>query len=339
MPREAIHWTVLKRTLAGLGSSPVANLFSGQDSKSKRCLAAAYLGAMAHDAPYYYKFGGADFESVAELLHGSGGSDTFKPLAQVASEILTRPADQRPVLWSFLLGMVSHYGVDTVFHPMIYYFTGDYYHPDHDERLAARGRHRLLETYLDAWATPKIGTNPTPTLRGALTATGTDLDLICQTLGQVLRDEPKRDCTAAWRSALKYLSDLQAIFHSDIAGRLFRASDKLSGGKLSPIEALFIYRRREPQPVFNAALKYVNPATGDACECSVDDLLNEATEKCRNLFLKFEPLIAGTTTDVEAELGGVIGDSLNFGIPNASYPDAKYFSSEGLPLEGLDLKK
>ena len=104
MPREAVHWNVLSRALKQLDRTPFSRLFpAGTDPQSqaeaKKILAAMYLGAMAHDAPYYYKFGGAKFEAAAEILHGSDGNDTFDPFRRIAAEILRRPAAEQPVIW------------------------------------------------------------------------------------------------------------------------------------------------------------------------------------------------------------------------------------------------
>ena len=342
MPREAIHWTALSRVLKKLDRPPFSTLFpaggTNAPGEARTNFAALYLGAMAHDAPYYYRFGGADFESVAEMLHGSDGNDTFDPFRSMAEAILMRPEAERPVLWAFLLGMISHYAVDTVFHPMIYFFTGDYYHPDPALRLEARGRHRLLETYLDSWATPKLEQWNRFSINGTIKALGSSIDTVCAVLGKTMSDVPGQDASTAWRRALKYLGDLQAIFHSDIAGRIFRGCNFIVGGKLTPIEALFIYRRRKSEPLLDRPLLYTNPATGEQVTKSTEDLLNESVEKCVWLFEQLAPLISGDSNNVTACIGGIKGESLNFGIVGATYPDAKSFSAEGLPLEGLNLK-
>lgn len=338
MPREAIHWTVLTRALKRLERPPFNNLGEGGEELRRQIEGALFLGAMAHDAPYYYQFGGAGFEAVAEVLHGSGGQNTFEPLRSVAAAITERPAAERPVLWAFLLGMISHYAVDIVFHPMIYFFTGDYYDPDSQRRLAARARHRLLETYLDSWAMPKLAGKKSLSLNGTLKLLGAGAKPVCTVLGRTLTHAPGVSAASCWHSALRYLCDLQAVFHSDFAGKIFRVCTKLSGGRLFPIDALFIYGRRKPEPLLDQKLTYINPATGERFERSADELLKEAEDKCVELFELTAPLISGDTTDVASALGSVKGESLNFGIPGAVYGDAKHFSADGLPLPGLNLK-
>lgn len=50
---------------------------------------------------------------------------------------------------AFLLGYVTHYAVDTAFHPFVESVTGDYYDADPIKRKKNVYNHRLLETFMD----------------------------------------------------------------------------------------------------------------------------------------------------------------------------------------------
>ena len=114
MPREIVHWLVLERCTERLSESDA----TAAATALKTHRSAAYLGAIAHDAPYYYRLG-ADhaFSQIAEAIHGRFGQDTFEPIRTMAADILHSPDSERGALWAFLLGMVSHYAADIVFHP------------------------------------------------------------------------------------------------------------------------------------------------------------------------------------------------------------------------------
>jgi len=68
MPRELVHWMVLDSACERLTRSAAA---------VGRCLRsaphAAYLGAVAHDAPYYLRFGASGFERVARFCTARRG--------------------------------------------------------------------------------------------------------------------------------------------------------------------------------------------------------------------------------------------------------------------------
>ena len=123
MPRELVHWRVLEGSLKDAPSKLVQIINENKE--------AAYLGAIAHDAPYFHKLGKSPFAEVAKFLHGTYGHDTFLPLY----ELLKACEDDRQR--AFVLGMFSHAVADQVMHPMIYYFTGDYYHSDKKLKLKA----------------------------------------------------------------------------------------------------------------------------------------------------------------------------------------------------------
>ncbi|MDH3973230.1 MAG: zinc dependent phospholipase C family protein [Deltaproteobacteria bacterium] len=51
--------------------------------------------------------------------------------------------------FAFCCGLISHQWADSLFHPFIVYFTGNYFHPDLAERKRAQARHRFLEGLVD----------------------------------------------------------------------------------------------------------------------------------------------------------------------------------------------
>ena len=80
MPREIIHWNVLERAKSCFSHKGSGRILSALRAER----ASAYLGAIAHDAPYYYRLGGSDFEVIASSLHGEHGEDTLLPIFKSA---------------------------------------------------------------------------------------------------------------------------------------------------------------------------------------------------------------------------------------------------------------
>lgn len=343
MPREILHWDVLSAAANELEPGPIYNVLCSFQ-------AAAFLGAVAHDAPYYTCFGqDRPMEMVAESLHGSNREDTFDPIRKLAA-VVVNSTDKREqkMLWAFILGMVSHQVVDVHFHPLVYYLTGDYYHPNPRERSRAQARHRLFEVYLDCWVRQGLSFWNDFIISRVIVALGLDFTVICNLLegklvpefmASIGKDLPhayvKRD---RWRVSFMYLAKLQRLFFSRTGGAIVRALDLLSFGYLDPADHLFSFGREQPQPIFSKAISYQNPTTGELRTESVAELRLRAIAQLKAKWVRFLPLIAGETRDVRQTLGDIQGESLNVGIYQVDSSSYRYFSPTGFDLPGLLLK-
>ena len=339
MPREIVHWAVLDQGTSQLQASGAPQVHE--------CLvrykSAAYLGAILHDAPYYYRFGGKSFEAVAEWLHGRHGEDTFVPMRELANEIqsATCSLEERIAHWAMLFGMISHMVTDTVFHPMVFYFSGDYYDPRPEQREDARARHRLLEVYLDSWFRAHKG----PFLHEG------DISAVCRALVQetpqlyrildaslgakTVSRRFSRPVQGEWHDAVWYQAFIQKLCRAQFPGAVTSILNRASKGSLRAIEAISSYGRNYPHPVFDNALDYRNPVSGEHRITTVTELLADAAAEFQSICQRFEPLLAGSSTAVDEVLEGIQGKSLNFGILRARPEDASHYAHRGLPIPGL----
>lgn len=332
MPRELIHWHVVDRVLRE------RNLPEQVSRILERNLPIAMLGSFAHDVPYYFKAGHDDFEQIADYLHGKDGEDTFVPMKGIAGAILALSPERREPAWALLLGMLSHMAVDAVFHPMIFYFTGNYHDPDPAERPRAQSRHRLIEVYIDAWIEPQIrfphGTGISTLLRSI---GDRQVQQLADLLDSVLLPELFSGNGAPqkrWLSGFKQLGLYQRLFTSSTVGALIRGVS--ATGKLRGIDALFSFGRNRNRRFFDQVLCFQNPIDGSAHEATGQQLIDESVSLTREFMELLEPLVSGRETDAEAIFRGRIGPSLNFGLPGARADSAKHFSKQGLPLKGLN---
>ena len=69
-------------------------------------------------------------------------------------------AEQSEGLLLFVLGYLSHVALDTVMHPIVYYYSGNYYASDRREKLRAEARHRAIETVLDLYNLAALNSDP-----------------------------------------------------------------------------------------------------------------------------------------------------------------------------------
>jgi hypothetical protein len=352
MPREIVHWTVLSKATTLLKERKRA-------PNVVRCLEevreAAFLGALAHDAPYYFKFGGDPFEAAAEYLHGEGSKDTLLPIRIAAEAVSTDVAiSEQAQHWAFLLGMTSHAVTDWVFHPMVFFYTGNYNDPNSQKRTEARLRHRLFETYLDSWFRIENKFWNNYHLFASLRALGKRMNGIYKVLDEVMVPETfdyhragsagtsevisklrVKSVNGRWKGSINYLVALQTAFLSPLCGNLALLLSKAFESRLAQYEVLFSRGRLIPFDRFNMPLQFKNPVSGDSITASVSELCEEAVTQCVEIFECFDALVAGSAD--ASSLKTMKGKSLNFGICGASVDQAIHFSKNGIELPGLEI--
>lgn len=311
MPREIVHCEIVDR----LRDAKLPTLLITHE-------AFAYLGALGPDAPYYYRLGGTPAEKIAETLHGSEGEDTLILPRELSKYILTLPPDKRDPLWAFVIGYVTHCVVDSIFHPVIYYLTGDYYAGDPAKRAVARRDHRAFEVHLDSWWEHTIGAPHYDLLSYWRTLSGTPAGGTLMTaLGEITAGP---DDAKIWSDSFWYMATLQRAFRSPIAGCCAKGLIKIAP-QLTPNEALFRRGRERGLPEFDLPLTYKNPVSGDEETVTLLDLRKRAIEECISITRAFEPLIGLESNDVEETLGGLRGRSLNAGLAGVKKSEMKFF--------------
>jgi len=340
MPREALHWDVLNTALESLEPAHPVRVIGAQFRSH------ALLGAVAHDAPYYYRLGADPFEEAGRLLHGierpSPWSDTWQFLRLLIPAVQENDsAEVRGPLWAFLIGMISHAITDIHYHPMIFYFTGNYYHPDPVERRRAWARHRLLEVYLDEVIIRRSGT-PVPRILRLLRSAGM-LDPTWHLLGTHLIPERMSEAPPGrlsgaerWRLSFLHLGWLQRLFLSPVASNLARTLNKLSRGRLAHDAALFIHPAVDPGPALSATLEFRNPVTGEDLRGSCEDLRLAAVRELSEIFETLPPLLAARRNGTSSFPPPEPGRSLNYGIPGSGPSQARWYAPHGLPLFCLE---
>ncbi|MCB0360216.1 MAG: zinc dependent phospholipase C family protein [Bdellovibrionales bacterium] len=299
-------------------------------------LPAAYLGAIAHDAPYYYHFGASEeVTHVAEVLHGRFANDTLAPVRKLLLALHDEPTRQgKDQLAAFILGFLSHYCTDVVFHPLIVYLTGDYYADDDEERRVARTRHRLFETYLDAWFRPRAhlwNRCSIPLVLSSLSASLPNLAAhIDDASGVELSSGKQR-----WLKAFRDMALCQRLFFSTVVGAIAAFIDVLIRGKLAPYRALSSYRRWTPLERFSLPFEYRNPITDEPFRDTVLELADKSTSFCLTVFATVEHILAGKQEAASA-FADEVGSSLDVGIPAVSSEVPRHVSHAGIDLPGLE---
>ena len=97
-----------------------------------------YIGAIALDIFFFYN----KTHFVSDKIHGKDGELT----SEIIFELL-KSRDKRDL--AFVFGYLTHCAFDIEFHPVIYYYTGNYYDKNKEKRDRAIYLHRHFETYID----------------------------------------------------------------------------------------------------------------------------------------------------------------------------------------------
>lgn len=315
MPREFVHWKVLDDIIQSpnCDSKVCSNLISA----AKKFPAVARIGAMAHDAPYFHRGGASDFILVAETLHGTNSENTFEPLRTLWDLAQVSVSNhRRELLSALLLGMLSHLTTDAVFHPIVYFFSGDYNADNLEQRRIARTKHRLFETWLDNLLI-NISSPQTSIKQALHRIPQDDLNFLCSSLASTTPLHPYSQVklTNVWRQSFRHMAIITWATRNDLTGSIFRTLADYFGGWFTEVEAISSYKRKSRRQSLEQELCYLCPVTGLEKHSEIPPMLEESASFCRSLLDSLpENFLLG------------YGPSLNFGLPHISPNQGVYFA-------------
>lgn len=165
MPKEITH-ILLAEKAADLSDKHRSNRYDRASELLKKHANAFRFGSVSPDIFFYDIPFVFDNKSIPRglpfgaALHGGEGEDTMahiaamlrileEPSVQKAGLGRTLDTDQRDMLFAFCTGYLTHIALDTVFHPLVYYYSGNYYHNVKFEKRLVETRHRVIESVLD----------------------------------------------------------------------------------------------------------------------------------------------------------------------------------------------
>ncbi len=311
MPKEIVHWIVAEKTAAALGDGPMGKAAS-------RYQEALNLGAVYPDIPYYL----TAVSSLAqwgtqkgERYHGVRGEDTYDVIRCVLTCLCERDS---PVLRAFLVGVVSHLQTDIVFHPMIFYFTGNTHDPDRFRRSRAIRDHRRIESILDQIFCRDINRN----LRDYRAISLDKCQYFKELYGCMDRKDP--NASSCFRAAVRRFIRVQGWYANPVLVRLPGRLDRFLPDSWQELSAL-LYRPMPGccRPRLSEPLSYRNPVSGEAATTTLGELLGQAVARSRALCHRLESVLA---TGSPAGFPDP-GPSLHFGIVGADASAFRYVAA------------
>ena len=164
MPKEVSHILLAEKSVELMASSKnkkKALIGVTLESIAKKYPKAFAFGSVAPDIFFYdIKFPWERKNkprglSWGERIHGNLGEHTLKhiilQLETLRAKNIPYSLEQKEMLFAFSLGYLTHVALDSIIHPIVYYFAGNYYDQNPAEKQKSEMRHRVMETILDLY--------------------------------------------------------------------------------------------------------------------------------------------------------------------------------------------
>ncbi|MCX7982734.1 MAG: zinc dependent phospholipase C family protein [Syntrophales bacterium] len=297
MPKEVTHWLVAKETAKSLEGTPAgdaANIYPHS----------LLLGAVFPDIMFYAR---GRNRMHAHYYHGWEGRDTNYLLRQAAKRL----NGLESTAWlSLLVGMISHVVTDTVFHPLVYYVTGNYEAKSDRERNLAIMAHRQFECLLDVFFARRENL-PKIKLKDVVA----HLEISVPDVAGL--DPPAEN---EFPRALNNFALVQRYFSQPLMTEIFDLLDSMCPLSWRKVSALF-YRRSldDYLPILSRPFFYHHPVTGEKEQASVADLFRQSVILGKErVGLMMAALAEGSPVFTEK------GMSLSFGVEGIP----RYFAAQ-----------
>lgn len=320
MPKELTHWQVARAVLEGGLPGPLQIMLQEH-------LPLYYLGAVAHDIPFYDLTDPveASLERVGNLLHGVSGENTLVPLLAILAKALEQQKPE-PFL-SFFLGMLTHFFTDSTFHPAVYYFSGHYFDPDPVQQGKAVFRHRLLETGLDLWLETVRPMDYPKTLMRLWRDAGEKGRRVLALLMSHYAVVQDAKSEARFRSAWLRHRIVQTTIFWSMPRHVLRVYRRMGHPGIDKLEALF-YSQSLELAFFHSIPEWQHPITGEWSNKGLEELFAESAEQALALFRRLGMRSPKVWSEVLREIPPL---SLDSGLAYVGVKEMRHFSN--LPLE------
>lgn len=230
---------------------------------------------------------------LGEVIHGRYGNDNSMHVLWMLEKCVQLKQESPSSLdstFSFLCGYLTHVAADTIFHPYVYSVSGNYYHPDLEERTRSEGRHRLFETMLDFYVLKLRGQkladfqllerlNPGQAKSDLLKFFSQGMSHAVDAAGQTM--PAMQDIHWITERSFKRSRTMIGMFHNRPLLKGLHMLNKKLNGKISHIAHLgYIYdHAAEDRLDFNALETAPHPVTGEEYGGPVPGLIENSTKR------------------------------------------------------------
>ena len=317
MPKEITHWLIAAETARLLEGTALGASVSSFPNCFK-------LGAVFPDVLFFAVWygNGDSYLDLADEYHGTHGEDTFKLLRDLAEVPRKDPhARQVQAIWA---GIVTHLYADIVFHPLVFYLTGNYHDRDPVARTRAVKGHRRFEALMDLRFGERTGGTTPHSLRAVLAGLEIPRPRLYERLPHVNGvGEELPDMAGAMEHSLRLYQLLQSMNKCLFLGGVLHLARELLPDGAGEIAATFqAPQMRSLYSVLDAEIPYRNPVTGEETASRVDDLFHEAARRSAVFCLAMEDAVLKNAPELIAERG----PSLCYGMEGVGADRGGFFA-------------
>ncbi|SOB60945.1 conserved protein of unknown function [Pseudodesulfovibrio profundus] len=321
MPKELIHFTIAEKTAQRLEGSRFARPVSNQKE-------GLLLGSVFHDALFYAVLPGCrPLERLAHKLHGARGQDTFNLIRFQADHILS--SANKDLACAILVGLVSHLYADSVMHPFVWHYTGDYYADNDKRKSLARQRHRALESLMDMVACPEKVRNKKYYLRTLIQQTPDIITngLPIKRLAQETHTSPE-EVTKGLEKSWQLYQTLQRLFPIPYLARLLFSLRKVTPDFFTELTMLFYCPQLLKQgDKLQESITFRHPVTRKEKMTTLSGLIDQAAIRAAELCLEIEDdVFSGRAINLSQT-----GPSMDSGLKRVSTAEMTTFSKTPYP--------
>lgn len=317
MPKEITHWTIAEKIY----------LFMDDDSFLKTVIRRhknLYLvGAVIFDTPFYLFFGkmAPVLNQLAGSIHDTAGN-SYRPLINAfAFHGKNLPG---PVL-ALNLGILTHIHCDSIFHPLVYYFSGT----DKENSTtgkAARIRHHTLETYLDLYYRARFQLKNKGLMKNLIRHLEIDISQLV-TILSVMFPQASAETWTAMHEAIQRHIRVQQLFDNNPVKIVLNLLNRLPGIDVQEYLSNF-YPMHHPRGdlLFNRPVAYRHPVTGVYFQHTIKDLETRCINETAKRFEKIKDFDPPYLSQYFQRI--CRGPNLNTGMIGVNKSDMKYFNTK-----------
>lgn len=321
MPKELTHFFIAEQVAANLKDTPYFSSVSAHPH-------ALRIGSLLPDVTFYgITSKTRPVRKWSDTLHGAGNQDTFELIRILASH-----AQQYgdPYTVALLIGAASHIYADATFHPMIWYFTGDYHSKNKGKAALAQAHHRAFESLMDMVFCADMMGRRTYSIQAnwRRCLPHWELGFPSEAFATLFRCNQiifTQGIAASWQN---YGRIQQAVSNKWLANSLHALLPFLPTDAAKYVTLAYCPQFAEQGHILNNAIAYTHPLTGHQVTTTLNEMTKEAVQKTVDLCRRIEPFIFGDTQQPITENGPAMDIQID-AQPSAPSPN---FASPALPL-------
>lgn len=277
MPKYITHWIIAEKVFQGLDER---SAFKPVIARGK----ASYLiGSVVLDTPFYLIWGrdAGVMNRMAEHLHNTRNS-SFRFAAEFLAACEQNRSRFAPVL-AMLLGIITHIYADAVFHPMVYFFSGPPLGKPKTRNQSA-ARHHTLETYLDLYFEKAFQSSYQWKFSALLKRIEIEPPQFFEILTHLFSVRGDHGIRMI-KKAVRMNAAIQGLFDKKLPRLLMDGLNLVPGIDVSHFVAHFYpYQRPDPRDLFQNALNFRHPVTGERLLFSVEGFIDLAVQRALSAF-------------------------------------------------------